>query len=205
MNLNLNLKIFPSLRFHPYNKCIRVSDPLRPRPHQAIADLEPLALAIPPNDTVAFANFHLEKHTKPAHFDCPWSIDDDTNLLKGISEHGLGNWEAIKIDTSLHLYDKVTFDPAFTRYPTCARTHFPPLPPSDSSRRGDQTSGETASNARQLLAQVNWQAALRCLDDVQLSDGEGRGRFGIRKIPSFRSQGQGPDQGRRRRNSHRRF
>ena len=46
-------------------------------------------------------------HVKSAHFDCAWDTEEDSNLLKGIYEYGMGNWEAIKMDPQLHLYDKV--------------------------------------------------------------------------------------------------
>ena len=59
-------------------------------------------------------SFQLSVHVKSAHFDCAWDVDDDSNLLKGISEYGMGNWEAIKMDPELRLYDKVgvMYEPA---------------------------------------------------------------------------------------------
>lgn len=44
---------------------------------------------------------------KKAHWDCFWNIDDDSALLKGVYEYGMGNWEAIKMDGSLGLSDRV--------------------------------------------------------------------------------------------------
>ena len=44
---------------------------------------------------------------KTALFDCEWNIDDDSRLLRGVYEHGLGNWDAIKMDDNLQLYNKV--------------------------------------------------------------------------------------------------
>jgi len=35
-------------------------------------------------------------------------MDDDSNLLKGVYEYGMGNWDAIKLDSALKLQDKVT-------------------------------------------------------------------------------------------------
>lgn len=44
---------------------------------------------------------------KPANFDCDWNSEDDSRLLKGIYQHGMGSWEAIKMDNSLKLGDKI--------------------------------------------------------------------------------------------------
>ena len=35
-------------------------------------------------------------------------MEEDSNLLKGIYEYGMGNWESIKMDSELHLHDKVS-------------------------------------------------------------------------------------------------
>lgn len=44
---------------------------------------------------------------KAVHWDCPWDIEEDSDLLKGVHEYGLGSWEAIKMDPNLNLHDKV--------------------------------------------------------------------------------------------------
>lgn len=49
----------------------------------------------------------IDFHTKMVHWDCPWDVDEDTNLLKGIYEFGMGNWEQIKMEPELNLYNKV--------------------------------------------------------------------------------------------------
>lgn len=46
-------------------------------------------------------------YVKRVHWDCAWDVADDSNLLKGIYEYGMGSWEAIKMDTDLGLYEKV--------------------------------------------------------------------------------------------------
>ena len=51
--------------------------------------------------------YHLSCHLRPAHFDCSWDNSDDTNLLLGIYEYGMGSWEAIKMDPVFKLHDKV--------------------------------------------------------------------------------------------------
>ena len=35
-------------------------------------------------------------------------MEEDSSLLKGVYEYGMGNWESIKMDSDLHLYDKVS-------------------------------------------------------------------------------------------------
>ena len=49
----------------------------------------------------------LVARVKAVHWDCPWDTDEDTNLLKGIHEYGMGSWESIKMDPDLNLHDKV--------------------------------------------------------------------------------------------------
>ena len=44
---------------------------------------------------------------KPANFECEWTIEDDSRLLRGIFIHGMGSWEAIKADASLKLSEKL--------------------------------------------------------------------------------------------------
>lgn len=44
---------------------------------------------------------------KPANFDCEWVAEDDSRLLRGIYQHGMGSWEAIRLDASLKLGDKI--------------------------------------------------------------------------------------------------
>lgn len=44
---------------------------------------------------------------KPANFDCDWSSEDDSRLLRGIYQHGMGSWEIIKMDNNLKLGDKL--------------------------------------------------------------------------------------------------
>ena len=51
---------------------------------------------------------------KTALFDCDWDTDDDSRLLRGVYEYGLGNWDAIKMDDNLQLYNKVL--PAARQY-----------------------------------------------------------------------------------------
>ncbi|XP_012135150.1 chromodomain-helicase-DNA-binding protein 1 isoform X4 [Megachile rotundata] len=72
----------------------------------AVKELEPLEQALP-SDSEQRSNWHLDIKLKPANFDCDWSSEDDTRLLKGIYQHGMGSWEAIKMDNTLKLGDKI--------------------------------------------------------------------------------------------------
>ncbi len=40
---------------------------------------------------------------KAVHWDCEWDTDEDTNLLRGVFEYGMGSWESIKMDPELNL------------------------------------------------------------------------------------------------------
>ena len=44
---------------------------------------------------------------KKVHWDCFWNIDDDSALLKGVYEYGMGSWESVKMDDKLGLSDRV--------------------------------------------------------------------------------------------------
>lgn len=49
----------------------------------------------------------LDARVKPANFDVDWTIVDDSRLLEGVYQYGLGSWEAIKMDPSLGIADKI--------------------------------------------------------------------------------------------------
>ncbi|KAK7484546.1 hypothetical protein BaRGS_00024178 [Batillaria attramentaria] len=76
---------------------------------KAQADLEPLIKAIPA-DREKRKQYQLTCYVKKVHWDCPWEVADDSNLLKGIYEYGQGSWESIKMDTELKLHDKILPD-----------------------------------------------------------------------------------------------
>jgi len=57
---------------------------------------------------VCLCSFHLSGvHIKTALFDCEWGVDDDSRLLRGVYDHGLGNWDTLKMDDDLQLHNKV--------------------------------------------------------------------------------------------------
>ncbi|XP_078049709.1 chromodomain-helicase-DNA-binding protein 1 isoform X3 [Augochlora pura] len=72
----------------------------------AVKELEPLEQALP-SDSEQRSNWHIDTKFKPANFDSEWSSEDDSRLLRGIYQHGMGSWEAIKMDSSLKLGDKI--------------------------------------------------------------------------------------------------
>ncbi|KAH9500964.1 transcriptional regulator [Bulinus truncatus] len=76
---------------------------------KAEEDLRPLAEAIP-EDKEQRKKWRLDQPVKKVHWDCFWNIDDDSALLKGIYEYGLGSWEAVKMDGSLGLSDRILPD-----------------------------------------------------------------------------------------------
>lgn len=49
----------------------------------------------------------LDAKTKPANFDVEWDTYEDSKLLQGIYQYGLGSWEQIKMDPSLGIGDKI--------------------------------------------------------------------------------------------------
>jgi chromodomain-helicase-DNA-binding protein 1 len=44
---------------------------------------------------------------KNANFDVDWMIEDDSRLLRGVYQYGMGSWEAIKMDPTLSIGDKI--------------------------------------------------------------------------------------------------
>uniref|UniRef100_A0A069DYF2 Chromodomain-helicase-DNA-binding protein 1 n=1 Tax=Panstrongylus megistus TaxID=65343 RepID=A0A069DYF2_9HEMI len=69
-------------------------------------ELEPLDIELPSNPQER-NSWVLEARVKPANFDCSWDITDDSALLRGIYQYGMGSWEAIKMDPSLGISDKI--------------------------------------------------------------------------------------------------
>ena len=56
--------------------------------------LRPLGDAVP-LDKGARLNWVLDTSVKDAHFDVDWNIEDDSRLLLGIYQYGLGSWEQV--------------------------------------------------------------------------------------------------------------
>lgn len=69
-------------------------------------ELEVLDEALP-SDPAERQKWVLETRVKPANFDVPWELEDDSKILKGIYQYGIGSWEAIKMDPSLGIGDKI--------------------------------------------------------------------------------------------------
>lgn len=53
------------------------------------------------------ARWQLEFKTRPANFDVEWGQREDTKLMVGIYQYGMGSWEAMKVDASLEFVDKI--------------------------------------------------------------------------------------------------
>ena len=51
--------------------------------------------------------YRLVTPTKAVQWSVEWSAVDDSRLLVGVYEHGIGNWDAIKGDSKLGLAAKV--------------------------------------------------------------------------------------------------
>lgn len=69
-------------------------------------ELAPLDEVLP-NTPEERLEWTLEIKTRPANFDNEWTADDDSKLLCGIYQYGIGSWEAMKMDPSLNLADKI--------------------------------------------------------------------------------------------------
>jgi chromodomain-helicase-DNA-binding protein 1 len=61
----------------------------------AIEELAPLGDYVPKDDA-ARKTWKFDLKTKTALYDSEWGPEEDTRLLVGIWEHGMGNWEAIR-------------------------------------------------------------------------------------------------------------
>ncbi|XP_053672247.1 chromodomain-helicase-DNA-binding protein 1 [Anopheles nili] len=78
---------------------------------QCVEELQPLDEVIP-SDANERARWTLNINTRPPNFDVDWNGDDDSRLLRGIYQFGIGSWEAMKMDPSLGLADKILFNDA---------------------------------------------------------------------------------------------
>ncbi|CAG2101807.1 unnamed protein product [Medioppia subpectinata] len=72
-------------------------------------ELEPLDLLLPPTLDEK-KKWVLKSKVKAVHWDVLWGIEEDSRLLAGVHEYGLGSWEAIKMDPSYGLADKILVD-----------------------------------------------------------------------------------------------
>lgn len=69
-------------------------------------ELAPLDQVIPSNPEERL-KWLFEIKTRPANFDVEWKVEDDSRLLCGIYQYGIGSWEAMKMDPSLNLAEKI--------------------------------------------------------------------------------------------------
>merc|ERR1711970_1371786 len=70
------------------------------------AMLRPLGKILPDNKTDRLL-WTFDHGTKDANFDVDWGSEEDSRLLSGIYEYGLGNWEEVKADKDLALGGKI--------------------------------------------------------------------------------------------------
>ncbi|XP_060804786.1 chromodomain-helicase-DNA-binding protein 1 isoform X2 [Amyelois transitella] len=71
-----------------------------------LEELAPLDVFLPDTKEERL-KWQLEFMTRPANFDCEWGVADDSKLLAGIYQYGMGSWEAIKMDSSFEIGDKI--------------------------------------------------------------------------------------------------
>lgn len=69
-------------------------------------ELAPLDDLLPTNSEERL-KWVMDCRTKPAHFDVEWTNVDDSRLLIGIYQYGMGSWEQMKMDPSLEISDKI--------------------------------------------------------------------------------------------------
>lgn len=69
-------------------------------------ELAPLDEVIPSNP-IERSKWLFDIKTRPANFDVEWNAEDDSRLLRGIYQYGIGSWEAMKMDPSLNLSEKI--------------------------------------------------------------------------------------------------
>uniref|UniRef100_H2Z5P3 DNA helicase n=1 Tax=Ciona savignyi TaxID=51511 RepID=H2Z5P3_CIOSA len=72
-----------------------------------IEDLQPIVDVIP-KDEEERKNFLLNIPVRPMYvWDCAWGLSDDSHLLIGIYEYGMGSWEQVQADPALKLDSKI--------------------------------------------------------------------------------------------------
>ncbi|XP_030376644.1 chromodomain-helicase-DNA-binding protein 1 [Scaptodrosophila lebanonensis] len=69
-------------------------------------ELQPLN-EIMPNTAHERQNWTFNIKTRPANFDVEWGVDEDSKLLCGIYQYGIGSWEQMKLDPNLKLSEKI--------------------------------------------------------------------------------------------------
>uniref|UniRef100_A0A1B0CT82 Chromodomain-helicase-DNA-binding protein 1 n=2 Tax=Lutzomyia longipalpis TaxID=7200 RepID=A0A1B0CT82_LUTLO len=69
-------------------------------------ELQPLDEVMPGNCDERL-KWVLDIKTRPANFDVEWHVEEDSRLLCGIYQYGIGSWEAMKMDPSLGLSEKI--------------------------------------------------------------------------------------------------
>ncbi|CEF66390.1 Chromodomain-helicase-DNA-binding protein 1 [Strongyloides ratti] len=90
-------------------KIANLEIPVRPL-LKSLADLEILHVAINHHLSLGgiFEEFKIcGKLKSQVSWDVPWNHSDDNALIRGVYKHGMGNWDAIKMDPDLGLTEKI--------------------------------------------------------------------------------------------------
>lgn len=69
-------------------------------------ELQPLDEVIPASSEERI-KWVIQIKTRPANFDIDWTVEDDSKLLCGIYQYGIGSWDAIKMDPRLCITNKI--------------------------------------------------------------------------------------------------
>lgn len=77
-------------------------------------ELQPLNELMPSTEQ-AREQWTFNIKTRSPNFDVDWGTEEDTNLLRGIYQYGIGSWEQMKLDPRLKLGEKIL--PNDTRKP----------------------------------------------------------------------------------------
>uniref|UniRef100_A0A0N5BW97 DNA helicase n=1 Tax=Strongyloides papillosus TaxID=174720 RepID=A0A0N5BW97_STREA len=90
-------------------KIANLEIPVRPL-LKSLADLEILHVAVEHHLSSggSFEEFKISGKLKSqVSWDVPWNYSDDNALIRGVYKHGMGNWDAIKMDPDLGLTEKI--------------------------------------------------------------------------------------------------
>ncbi|EDW12292.2 chromodomain-helicase-DNA-binding protein 1 isoform X2 [Drosophila mojavensis] len=60
-----------------------------------------------PSSAVERQQWVFNIKTRSANFDVEWGVEEDTHLLRGIYQYGIGSWEQMKLDPTLKLSEKI--------------------------------------------------------------------------------------------------
>lgn len=103
----VTLSVEPLLRRQDELERLRVCLPSTAKARKKYAGPHTAQHTATPLVFIPFPRYRLVTPTKAAQWSVDWSAVDDSHLLVGVYEHGVGNWDAIKGDSKLGLGAKV--------------------------------------------------------------------------------------------------